>query len=165
MGCNPSANTAANNWYHSFFYDDLVPESTWAMDKAREVLDTTAITTNIDHSTNADVHVMDAAYVSYCGYEWYGPSYPSGVVGATTCVSVNGGGQCLHHELRLSRLVMEDSSEYAGCKNSLATHESLHSLGLNHLDDPDDVMYPILEGRCIEWISTHNRDHLEAYYG
>lgn len=164
MGCGAATNTAANNWYHSFYYDDLVPESTWAMDKAREIIDTTAITTAIDQSTSADVRVMDAAYANYCDVDWWSPQ-SSGVVGLKECLVVNSGGQCTHHAMRLNRLYMENAGTYSGCKNSLATHESLHTLGLNHLDDEDDVMYPVVEGRCIEWISTHNQNHLEAYYG
>lgn len=161
-GCDAPTNTSANNNYHTFFYDDLVPESTWSMDLARYEIETSPVDTDTNFSTSADVRVMDAAYTNYCDIAWWTPTQP-GYIGLVECDQIDWASQCMRHELRLNRLFMEDEGD-PDCRVSLALHESLHTLGLNHLDDLRDVMHEEPAIACVRTLGDHNKGHLDEHY-
>lgn len=161
LGCHPARSIAADNSTHGFFEDHLVPQTAAAMTFARAKVDATSIKVLLgtSYSPKVDVHVEDAAYATYCGYTWVSPEH-GGVAALTTCDVVDSAA-CDRHHVRLSRLVSEGDTT-AHVRN-MALHESLHTLGLEHIDDSADVMYG---GGItnVTSISAHDRRHIDAYY-
>lgn len=122
----------ADNAAHYFWYADLSGHMTNAVDWARSNdIDPTDITTYDDGALDAqtDVVVRDDYYVDYCGVDWY-TAEVGGVIGLTTCDSVNAARECEKHTIRFSNTYTRyaETTERRG----LACHENGHALGLLH---------------------------------
>lgn len=165
LGCVPSGGAiAADNRSHSINYSSLVSQTTDALDYIRQVIDLTDVnTSSAADSSTVDAKVMDAAYVNYCGYDWF--SGGGEVIGLVTCVSLTSSNECEKHEVRIDQVFMQHPDVILSWERNVVLHEMLHSLGLNHLPGEEnewDVMYPSVNG--IFTISPHNTDHIDGYY-
>ena len=129
-GCaNGSPVNKADNKDHSFFYENLTEPVDAAQTYTRtKVYDPTVIATRRSSrlTDTTDVVVGDRDYDDYCGYPWH----PSGVVGLTTCNSLNAADECEKHSIRYDISYFDSAS--TSDRRGAACHETGHSLGLTH---------------------------------
>lgn len=148
----------ADNRDHYFWYDALEANVQNQQDWTRtNNYDPTVVNTFNDSSENAttDAIIRDQDYTTYCGYTWHGSV--GGLVGLTTCNSLNGVNECESHVIRYDNSYFNVAS--LSDRRGAACHETGHSLGLTHRDD----------GNCMKGstpvdptLGTHNTNELSA---
>jgi len=162
LGCNPKNTIAADSADHHVFRDALVSATTNALNFAQGEINTTDVTVTFSASltSKTDVHMEDAAYTNYCGFQWVSAS-AGGLAGLATCISLNTANECEQHEVRVSRLVSESFTTIQ--VRNMVTHEMGHSLGLGHQGDENDLM----SGAGINnqtHLNSHEKQLINDYY-
>lgn len=145
----------ADSKHHIYFYLGLPGRFVTATETSRlQSYDqgggwTTVQTT---HHDSSDAHFMD-------------DNLPPGAVGEYTCSVLYGGGRCDHAHIRYDVAAADDLSDDE--LQSLACHETGHSVGLSHPEDdgqPDDpnVYHCMVIDGWPRFLGSHNVWHLQS---
>lgn len=155
-GCVGGLNEA-DNYYHSFYYDNLhdvtrIPANNTRLDDLEPTVINTEVVNNT--SSSVDVAVHDNDYSDFCGYNWY---Y---VIGLTNCSELTNGARfCDKHQVYI------DLSDFNNLglaeRNSVMCNEFGHTLGLQHRD-AGCMTSPVPPFRTN--YTDHDRDHLRQNY-
>lgn len=161
----------ADNNEHTFYYSNLWTQTRDAQNAARiNIYDPTDINTKLltSVSSTTDAVVYDEDYTTYCGYDWDASAPATNIWGLTTCVSINSALECEKHEIRYD--VPDVLAMTSNARIGLACHETGHSVGLKHLDNPTGdatfrgCMYTLADPTYWPFLSPHDVGHINANY-